>query len=264
MSSNTNVADSCVVLCCAVEEEAIHAIRLFGKDVKDQPLRLGQRIWDRKVGIFDDFEIHVLITGIGMVNASCALTALVAECCVGNNEVCVINFGCAGAHDDDVNVGDVVIASHLVPIGVYKLRPNGSKVYGGFKSIVGAPMINEISSNEWLKCKLEEAVIRLHLAHHIGRIGSADAWTQEASSLIEMNSSLNTLCEDMESSALAQVCMSFGISFACVKDISNNELQTPTSKTPGAKSSLDLSNIGYRSAVVAVNAAKMVLSRPAS
>jgi nucleoside phosphorylase len=101
----------------------------------------------------------------------------------------------------------------------------------------------------------------LQLNSHIGAVGSSDTWTQEANSLREMNSSQNTLCEEMEGASLAQVCDSFEIPFACVKDISNNELHVTTEKQKGALSSLDLSNIGALSAQVAVSATKIFFSK---
>ena len=61
-----------------------------------------------------------------------------------------------------------------------------------------------------------------------------------------MHQTHHTLCEEMESQAIASVCRTFGVPFLAIKDISNNELHDDT---PSAL--LDVSEeLGYRASIV--------------
>ncbi|MGH2614231.1 MAG: hypothetical protein ACRDJC_03245, partial [Thermomicrobiales bacterium] len=63
---------------------------------------------------------------------------------------------------------------------------------------------------------------------HVGRVASADIWTQFHERIDSLHKKHGSLCEDMEAAAIAQVCGRHGVPFMTIKDISNNEFHALT------------------------------------
>jgi nucleoside phosphorylase len=82
---------------------------------------------------------------------------------------------------------------------------------------------------------------------HVGRVASADIWTQFHERIDSLHARHGSLCEDMEAAAIAQVCGRHGVPFMTVKDISNNEFHTLTD-LEGDISVLPAEEIGRRAA----------------
>ena len=78
-------------------------------------------------------------------------------------------------------------------------------------------------------------------------------WTQQACEIRRLHAELGTVCEEMEASAVARVCATFGAPVLFLKDVSNNELRAraPDAET-GKGESILLGEIGRRAAFVAV------------
>ena len=243
------------LLCCAVVEEARHVENVL-LDVLEVPLQLGRREWRRLRGKLGHTLVELLVVGIGMVNAASALTAFAAETVTTGVTINgVLCFGCAGAHTEALKVGDLVVASSLTPTGAFKLLPDGSRRWRGFKGYVGEDPPLHLATDSTLRAALQQSAEEdLGRVTIVGCIGSADSFTQSPEVIHMMHDSLGTYCEDQESAALAQVCASLQWPFGCVRDISNNELVRTSVRPPGASSSLDLSTIGARSAAAAVRA----------
>ena len=82
---------------------------------------------------------------------------------------------------------------------------------------------------------------------HVGRVASADIWTQFHERIDSLHARHGSLCEDMEAAAIAQVCGRHGVPFMTVKDISNNEFHALTD-LEGDISVLPEAEIGRRAA----------------
>ena len=254
------------IVCCAVEEESTHAERLLEGSVVERPLNLGDRAWRRVCGAVGAASVEIVTTGIGMVNAASAMTALAAEtiCSSGMPPVDgVLGFGCAGGHIEQLETGDLVVASSCVPLGAHRLLLDGSKRYKGFERAIADPAKLSIPTDKRLRSALERAASATGRRAVVGPVGSSDTISQQPAAIQEMQAALGTVCEDQDSSALAQVCTSLPVPFACVRDISINELRcTSVRAAAGESTSVDVQKIGWRSAATVMGAIRELCPVP--
>lgn len=184
----------------------------------------------------------VICSGIGMVNAAAATEHLIATHQPGR----VLNFGCAGAHRRDILPGDVVIGEATVAHGAVHILPNGTDLFPRPEAPVPGDVVRELRMDAGLLALARDAAAgwtpppwpyphggpagvpdRAPVVH-TGAIASADIWTQSHARLDLLHGRHQTLCEDMEAAAVAQVCARHGVSFLPIKDISNNEYHAPS------------------------------------
>ena len=253
------------VVCCAVEEESKHAERLLEGSVVERPLNLGDRAWRRVCGVVGAASVEIVTMGTGMVNAASAMTALAAEtiCSSGMPVDGVLGFGGAGGHIEQLETGDLVVASSCVPLGAHRLLPDGSKRYNGFETTIADPVGLSIPTEERLRSALERAASATGRRAVVGHVGSSDTVSQQPAAIQEMHASLGTVCEDQHSAALAQVCTSLPVPFACVRDISTNELRCTSARVAAGKStSVDVQKIGWRSAATVMGAIRELCPVP--
>jgi len=253
------------VVCCAVEEESKHAERLLEGSVVERPLNLGDRAWRRVCGVVGAASVEIVTMGTGMVNATSAMTALAAEtiCSSGMPVDGVLGFGGAGGHIEQLEMGDLVVASSCVPLGAHRLLPDGSKRYNGFETTIADPVRLSIPTDERLRSALERAASATGRRAVVGHVGSSDTVSQQPAAIQEMHAALGTVCEDQDSAALAQVCTSLPVPFACVRDISTNELRCTSARVAAGKStSVDVQKIGWRSAATVMGAIRELCPVP--
>lgn len=253
------------VVCCAVEEESKHAERLLEGSVVERPLNLGDRAWRRVCGVVGAASVEIVTMGTGMVNATSAMTALAAEtiCSSGMPVDGVLGFGGAGGHIEQLETGDLVVASSCVPLGAHRLLPDGSKRYNGFETTIADPVRLSIPTDERLRSALERAASATGRRAVVGHVGSSDTVSQQPAAIQEMHAALGTVCEDQHSAALAQVCTSLPVPFACVRDISTNELRCTSARVAAGKStSVDVQKIGWRSAATVMGAIRELCPVP--
>ena len=195
--------------------------------------------WLDRFELAGDVPLIALRCGIGMVNAAAGTEHLIASYAPR----AVINFGCVGAHRRDILPGDVVIGSGAVNHGAMHILASGKTYFPGLEyqfqgeevaltELVSDPALIEetIAAAEgwqpdpWPKgLNLPEGFTERAPQVHIGRVGSADIWTQHHGRIDELNARHGTLCEDMEAAAIAHICVRHGVPFMTVKDVSNNE-----------------------------------------
>ncbi|HUG14873.1 MAG TPA: 5'-methylthioadenosine/S-adenosylhomocysteine nucleosidase [Thermomicrobiales bacterium] len=224
-------SDAHVAVICAMDSEAVHLRgRLAGPS--EEPMSR----WRRTRGRIGGERVDVIVSDIGLVNAAAATSAL----CALERPFVILNYGCAGAHRDDIALGDVVIASEVVHFTSQIVLPDGTRRYWGFNYLASGRRTREehipadpellsaaraVSSNiaipAWPGRDVTPAV-------HVGTVGSADVWTQHGDSILELHTLHGSLCEEMEAAAIAQVAAIHGVPFLAVKDISNNELHAFT------------------------------------
>lgn len=222
---------SAIAVICAMNSEAVHLRRRL-EDPEEIPLNR----WRRTVGTIAGRPVQIVVSGIGLIHAASATTAV----CLEGRPRAVLNYGCSGAHRPDINCGDVVIGDKVIHLSSYILEPSGVQRSFGFRvGSEGEPFELDTLPPDPDLLNLAQSVaedIQLPpwpgLDHpptiHLGGIGSADVWTQHGDTINDLRRRHGSLCEEMEAAAIAQVTTTFGIPFLAIKDISNNELQALT------------------------------------
>lgn len=183
--------------------------------------------------------VIALRCGIGMVNAAAGTEHLIATFAPR----AIINFGCVGAHRREILPGDVVIGNGAVNHGAMHILASGETYFPGLEyQFQGEEVaLTELTSDPQLLAEtiaaaegwqpdpwptglnLPEGFTERAPQVHVGRVGSADIWTQHHGRIDELNARHGTLCEDMEAAAIAHICVRHGVPFMTVKDVSNNE-----------------------------------------
>lgn len=221
-------------LVVAMEAELIHTLRRYPPNASDQ-----HGIWH-----FHHFEIGrskiiAVRSGMGLINAAAGTERLIAE----YSPRIVLNFGCSGAHRREIMPGDIVVGQRVVHHSAMQILKDGSERYAGFGYEVAGERMDaaELATDAALLAAAESlserftaeawpaelfwprGVERRAPTIHNGVVASADIWTQAIERLDILHTRHQSLCEDMEAAAIAQVCALHAVPFLTVKDISNNE-----------------------------------------
>ncbi|RIK44128.1 MAG: hypothetical protein DCC58_08685 [Chloroflexi bacterium] len=247
---------ACVAVICAMESEAVHLRRRL-----EQPHERQLSLWRRTTGMLGPMEVEIIVSGIGLINAAAATAVRLAA--TEPRPLAVFNYGCAGAHRDDIEAGDVIIGDRTVHTSSVIVLPDGGR--RPFRFWSGHDVISD-TETLGIDPHLLDLATRMAgrtllpawpgVGHnpvvHVGAIASADVWTQHGESIRTLHTEHGTLCEEMEAAAIAQVCAKFGVSFLPVKDISNNELRQKTEHTSEGSLSLDdvREQLGLRAALI--------------
>ena len=243
-----------VLVLCAVEEEATH---LREKLARAREVNW-QMPWRCTEGAIGGMEVRLVVTNIGVANAAAAASAMLAT---SPRPCAVVNYGCAGAHDERLYEGDVVLGESVVPMDAAKILPDGTKKLAGYRCSMSEDVPLALTSDKDLLASAATLAERLSLPAWPGRtiapsvrrgiIGSSDTWTQNRAAIKKIRSMCGTICEEMEAAAIASVCASYVTPFLCVKDISNNELHTHTGGSDGSHGLANvMSQIGLRASCV--------------
>lgn len=233
-NERTGSASGSIALVAAMQSELRHAMeRLFCHTSRPAgPFTIHD-------GSLHGRHVVAMATGIGMVNAGAATSLLLAS----ERPSLVLNFGCAGAHRDDIHPGDVVIGEGVVNHLSLTILPNGEERYAGFRfQVDDRTILTDVIpadrdlfdlacdvARDWGPDPWPWSVQRNSSgAVHAGIIASADCWTQDPVRIGGLHDLHGSLCEDMEAAAVAQVCAIFKTPMLAIKDISNNELHAST------------------------------------
>ena len=255
----------------AMESELQHLLQRVTpvRDVRDGP-------WLDRFVMAGDVPAIALCCGIGMTNAAAGTEHLIARYAPR----AILNYGCAGAHRRDILPGDVIIGDGTVHHGAVHVLANGSEFFPGKEYTVTGEVVaaTELATDPDLRGMTIEAArgwtpdpwphglnlppgIEQHEPRtHVGRIASADIWTQFHERIDSLHARHGSLCEDMEAAAIAQVCGRHGVPFMTVKDISNNEFHALTD-LEGDISVLPAAEIGRRAAVLLLRMIERIGSR---
>ena len=263
-----------IAVICALEEELCHlrAVLPAGRGEWHagrfyEVMGLGERL------------IVLVRCGIGMLSA-----AAVAEGVIGRWEPgVVLNYGCTGAHRDDLLPGDIVVGERSVAYDSVKVAPDGGEEFKPmFYLRAGEQERAEyFAGDPALLAAARRAIERLEGRHEpwpptsgwptevlhraprvaFGTVASADRWNRSPERIASLVARHGSHCEDMEAAAIALVCASHDVPYLSVKDISNNELLRLTEaddfdiETAG--------QLGKRAAVVVRELLREVAEQPA-
>ncbi len=225
-----------IALIAAMNDELRHALERMEHRTTE---RVGT--WTAHRGTLGGKEVVALVCGIGMVNAAAAVSAFLTR----ERPSALINFGCAGAHRDDIHPGDVVVGTGAVAHLSLTILPTGEERYVGFRYQVDDETIlsdviladshlldvARLAAQDWRPDPWPwTAGDRGQGEVHLGVVASADCWTQDPTRISGLHDLHTSLCEDMEAAAIAQVCAMYKVPMLAIKDISNNELHVASSQ----------------------------------
>ena len=177
-------------------------------------------------------DVVVVFSHWGKVAAS-----ITATCLISKFEVDEIVFvGTAGAVDENLAVGDIVVGNNL-----YQHDMDARPIIGQFEiPLLGRPDISTtptirdnlfVAANAFVSDNLKNTeAFKAVLGEAVGDpkvvkadIASGDQFVSKSSHAKTVRQSLSDVgCVEMEGAAVAQVCESFGIPFGIVRTISDN------------------------------------------
>jgi adenosylhomocysteine nucleosidase len=187
--------------------------------------------------------------GIGMLSAAAVTEAII----IHYAPAAVINYGCTGAHREDVLPGDLVLGERTVAYDRVRVAPDGTEQYKPMYYLRGEQQerIAYLPAAPELLAAAHCAATRLEGQHEpwplasgwpagvphrpprlfTGVVASADRWNRAHERIRAIAGLHESLCEDMEAAAIALTCASHDVPFLTIKDISNNELLRTTDVT---------------------------------
>lgn len=169
-------------------------------------------------GLLNNKEIVLTQSGIGKVNASISTTLLIE---MFNPDI-IINTGSAGALDESLSVGDILISNEVTyhdadatAFGYhYGQIPQMPALYESSKKLV------ELTSN---------IVKQQNLQSKVGMIVSGDSFIGSAKLRNKIKAQFpEAMAVEMEATAIAQTCYQFNVPFIvtrAVSDLANGEAE---------------------------------------
>lgn len=173
-------------------------------------------------GTINNIKIVVSKTLVGTINATIATSIGIEKF----NPDIVINQGIAGAHKENLHVGDIVIGEKCCNINSYKM-PIKSKGKGSnpFEWELNKRAKDIQHANLKLVDIIEKSLIsNTKNKIYRGILGSGDVFNREYDRIVWIHDTFNNLCEDMESIGTYSVCNKFKVPCIGIRIISNNEL----------------------------------------
>lgn len=164
-------------------------------------------------GKINNIQVVLVEAGVGKVNA-----ARVTQILIDNFEIdAIINVGSAGAANDELEIGDIVIGKKLVQHD-FDITAFGHPK--GHISNVG----QFVESNNLLIEKMEQTISKLQdneFKIKIGTIASGDIFCTELKMKEKIRNKFGADAIEMEGAAIAQVCKLDNIPFIVIRSISD-------------------------------------------
>ncbi len=171
-------------------------------------------------GIINNKEVALVMCGVGKVNA-----ARTTQILIDNYDIeYVINVGTAGSLNDNIEIGDLIIAEKLVQYD-FDITAFGHEK--GYITDIG----KEIYSDKNLIKKCTDIIEKSDLDYKvkIGTIASGDTFCKNVNMKNDIKNIFGADGVEMEGAAIAQVCFLDNIPFIIIRAISdkpngNNEI----------------------------------------
>lgn len=171
-------------------------------------------------GILKDREVVITQSGIGKVNAAISTTLLINKF----KPDIIINTGSAGALDESLNVGDVLISDDV------KYHDADATAFGyEYGQIPQMPVA--FQSSKPLIEKISQVVQQQQqqLTAKVGLIVSGDSFIGSVEQRQKIKKAFpNAMAVEMEATAIAQTCYQFNVPFVVVRavsDLANGEAE---------------------------------------
>ena len=166
------------------------------------------------IGKINNTEVVLVEVGVGKVNAARTTQILIDNFEIG----AIINVGSAGAANDELDIGDIVIGKKLVQHD-FDITAFGHPK--GFISNVG----QYVESDSKLIKKMEQTIEELQdkeFKIKIGTIASGDIFCTEIKMKEKIKSKFEADAIEMEGGAIAQVCKLDKVPFIIIRSISDS------------------------------------------
>lgn len=180
-------------------------------------------------GKIDGYPVVIMETQMGMLNASSATTIAMERF----NPLCVLTTGTAGAHRDDLKIGDIILCENFCYCNYY-ISPYAARGCGCSGTGWNYLDSDVFGQGEWKKARYVKSDKDLvDLAYQVpyaggrlvrGTTGSGDVWIRECDKIDEIHRIFNTDCEEMESFAVAAICSKYNVPVLGIRIISDNGL----------------------------------------
>ncbi|MDR2182553.1 MAG: 5'-methylthioadenosine/adenosylhomocysteine nucleosidase [Clostridiales bacterium] len=155
--------------------------------------------------------------GVGKVNAAMCAQAMK----LGFSVSAVINLGAAGAIDNALNIGDVVVATdlvhHDVNAGSFGYKPG--QLPG--MDVLAFSADKRLSELAVRACNAAFEQGGIPCTVHHGRIATGDQFIEDAATKQHILEEFGALCVEMEGAAIAQVCHQNKTPFVAIRAISD-------------------------------------------
>lgn len=201
--------------------------------------------YDFYKGKINNYPIIISKTDVGIIN----VTASTITAINSFNPVCIINQGIAGAIDEKVHKGDIVIGEKCININSYQTpflgKGQGSNSLNWelktFKE--GIDELVELNCDTQLLQIIKEYIKQYeYISKNVdyrqkeeieqlknedikfGIIGSGDVWNGEYDKMKMLNEKYNIICEDMETIGVYQICKRLNTKVIGIRAISDNAL----------------------------------------
>ncbi len=165
-------------------------------------------------GKLSNKDVVLVEAGIGKVNAARVTQILIDKF----NVEAIINIGSAGALNNELNIGDIVIGEKLVQHDFDITAFNHPK---GYISNIGV----EMHSDKALVSKIKKATEEMKANGEkikIGIIASGDIFCTEIKMKDKIRKKFGADAVEMEGAAIAQVCKLCDIPFIIIRGISDS------------------------------------------
>lgn len=210
---------------CAVNAE----IELIRKDIENEKVTtIARRTYSE--GTLYGKEVVIVMSEVGKVASALTSTIL-----INNFDIdCIVFCGTAGGADNNLNVGDVVVANSLIQhdlfngkehfklpmLDVFDFAPEKKLSEDIFKAV------ESYITNEGYKEIPKEYLEEFHIKTPkvvMGTIASGDQFINDKAKTQWLKDNISNLqCVEMEGAAVGQVCYDFDIPLAVVRVISDS------------------------------------------
>lgn len=190
----------------AMEEE----VRLLKETMTDLTVheRAGLHFYE---GHLEGCSVVVVRSGIGKVNA-----AMCAQVLIDRFEVsAVINVGVAGAIDDALNIGDIVLSTHLVE---HDFDVTG---FGYPKGQIPGMDTSVFDGSDHLRALAKKAASLLPVKVMEGKIVSGDIFVNSKQLRDDLAREFDAACAEMEGAAIAHVCYLNSVPVLVIRSMSD-------------------------------------------
>lgn len=163
-------------------------------------------------GTIDGFDVVILQSGIGKVNAAIGTTLMIQN----QRPDYIINTGCAGGLHSDLAVGDIVISTEV------RHHDVDATIFGyEYGQVPRMPAFYQ-ADPELVTMATTAAQTLPALQVHQGLIASGDSFMSDDDRVALIKSKYPHLyAAEMEAAAIAQVCHQFATPFIVIRSISD-------------------------------------------
>ncbi len=167
-------------------------------------------------------SLMIVHTGMGAINAACAAHAFIKKFQPKN----CLQIGLSGAHVKSLKIGDILLGNEVKEFSRHTKAPDGTIIPRPHFIQLGKETISvtQFPGDVQLLQTCSSLLEKNGLSFQKATVGSADQFNRDPNFIHQVHSTFQTWCEDMESSAIAQVAKRWNTPFLTLRIISNNEL----------------------------------------